>query len=150
MRESRGPAYANRDDSYFSKRRQPKHFVNRRINSIGEERQHHEDENGIDGLDLRRQPFFAEDVPVHFVRLHDPRRKILLPERPEHGCEWNENQEIAERLQVFALKEFLSVVAHPSGWNVDESPASQPEDDGRNEHENAWYPKGDSRPRSLQ
>ncbi len=73
----------------------------------------------------------------------------MLPEGPEHRDERDQDQEICQRLEVLALRNFLEIIFQTGGWKVNKLLPSHPEDHGRDQHQNPRRAKRDIRPMEL-
>src|SRR5215469_13198179 len=84
-------------------------------------------------------------MSIHRFRLDDPRREVLLPERPENRYEGDGNQNVENDFAGLLVKNFASVRSQTDRRNVHKLFATCPKADRRNRHENAWQSKRDIR-----
>src|SRR5207248_11161592 len=87
----------------------------------------------------------AEETPVHRLRLNDPGRKVLLPQRPEDGNKRNWNQNVQQNLAGFLVKKCAGIITQASGRNMHEFFAAPPENDRSDGHEDDGQPECDVR-----
>jgi len=131
-------------DENLPQRREPDDAVHRRVDDRAEQRDEGQHEQRVDRLDLAGEPFPAEEVAVHPFGLLHPGAAGLIEERPEHGHEQVQRQQLADRRQALG-SERLREVPRPAGRHVHEAVPTEPEDERRQGHEdsrNAERPAG--------
>src|SRR5439155_25270442 len=131
--------------SNFSQRRQSNKSLNEWIEPVGKERQHYQNKNRIDGLNLGRQPLDAEKMSIHRLGLNDPRRKILLPQRPEDRDERHRHQNVEDSFAGLLVKNLPGISSHADRRNVNEFLSTHPKDNRGDGHEDTGQPEGDVR-----
>ena len=131
-------------DAHFPQRSEGKQAVDEGINTEGKEGYVEEDEDGIEGLDLRGQPIDIHEMEVHVLGLKHPGGACLVVERPEDGDEKEEWDELAECDEARAAGEFLKEGIAASR-DVDEGFTTQPKHEGGDGHQTAGDTEGPMR-----
>src|SRR5262249_18503836 len=119
----------------FSQWRQTNKFLHERVEPIGKQRQHDQYEKWVDRLNLRREPLDAEKTSIHRLGLNDPRRKILLPQRPEDRYERNRDKNVQQNFDRLLVENLARVRPQTSRRNVDEFLSAGPKENRRDDHE---------------
>src|SRR5437773_10228112 len=84
-------------------------------------------------------------MPIHRLRLDNPRRKILLPQGPENRNERYRNQDVEQDFAGFLVENLTPIRSQADGRDVDELLAAGPKENRRDHHEDTGQAECDVR-----
>ena len=82
-------------------------------------------------------------MSIHRFGLNNPRRKILLPQRPKDGDKRYRHQNVEDNFAGFLVENFAPIRPQADRRDMDEFLSAQPKNNGGEGHEDAGEPESD-------
>ena len=108
--------------------------IDGRVHHKLEEWDKEQDQNRIDGLNLRGKPCHPEPLPVHIFCLKHPGRSGLVEQGPEDCDKQEDHGDLGDGLETFRTESFLDPFIS-TGRNVNEDVSPHPEEQSSNRHQ---------------